>query len=151
MANRNSINYAKSIAVPATKIDPGEINCRVKFIYDSYVYTETLDINDVILGPMLPAGAFVVDAFIHATTGGGAGKYALGHLVSASGDTVADPNAFVDECDCGGGAALQKADINDAKLFTRLTEAVQLALLISEASTGATGTVKYGVWYTLES
>lgn len=148
----NSVNYTKSIAVPVTKLDAGIMNSRVKFIYDSYTYAAAFTTADTVLSMNIPEGAFIVDAFILATDGGGDGKFTLGHAASADATSeTADADSLVVECDCGGGAVLAKAIVTSAKLYARFSKACQLVLSCTETTTATSGTVEFGVWYTLES
>lgn len=151
MASVNAANYTKSITVPIDKIDAGEMNCRVKFIYDSYTYAAAIAINTEILSMNIPENAFVVDAFILASDGGGTGKFSLGHKASADATSeTEDLDSLVVECDAGAAAAYTKAIVSSAKLFARYTKPVQLVCACTEATTATSGTVEFGVWYTLE-
>ena len=148
----SGVNYAKAISVPIDKIDAGQMNSRVKFIYDSYVYSAAFTTSDTVLSQSIPEGAFIVDAFVMATDGGGTGKFTLGHAASADGTSeTADADSLVVECDCGAGAALAKAVVTSAKLMASFSKACQLVLACTEDTTATSGTVEFGVWYTLES
>ena len=152
MSNFSGANYAKSISVPIDKIDAGQMNSRVKFIYDSYAYTAAFTTADEILSMDIPEGAFIVDAFINATDGGGTGKLTLGHKASADASSESeDDDAFVVECDCGAAASYDKAIVSSAKLMASMSKACQLFVACTESTTATTGTIEFGVWYTLES
>ena len=152
MSNFNGVNYAKSVAVPVDKIDAGQMNSRVKFIYDSYAYLAAFTTADEVLSVNIPEGAFIVDAFINATDGGGTGKLTLGHKASSDATSeTEDPDAFVVECDCGAAAVLAKAIVSSAKLMASMSKATQMFIACTEDTTATTGTIEFGVWYTLES
>lgn len=104
--------YAGSVADPIEKAAPGEMNSRLKVLYEGITLEADLAIGDIILGPKIPEGAIVVDALMLINRSmGTAGKLTLGHLagVNVDGDAIAaDPNAFILDADAGGQAVLAR-------------------------------------------
>ena len=151
MSNLNGIRYAQSIAVPADKIDPGFVNCRIKYIEEKYVYAAAINTSDVILGPMIPEGAVVIKAFVKCTTGSGAGVFTLGNLAGANAVEALDADGFVVSADCSGGAVYQENVVAAAKINYKMLEDAQLALTCTTGTTATSGTIYFGLWYSLES
>ena len=137
MATKYGDNYTKQyITRPSEKIEKGEIAGRKRLVFE----VETLDyaaaVNDVILGPYLPANSLVTAAKIKIDKSLGAtGIFDLGH--GASDSDVADSDAFVTGADGGGQAALASEAAANVGIFKRFAEKVQLQLICTEVMDGA--------------
>lgn len=114
MAEYNAVNYAAQyVAKPSEKVPPGEFHGRRRVLRDEYVLvgeTSSVGLNatDTILGPKLPAGARVLDAWVKVDKSVGAtGIFDLGY--AANGVDVLDADAFVTGADAGGQAAFERA------------------------------------------
>jgi len=154
MANFNGSNYAKTIAVPSQKVSPGEVNGRIKWLYESYTCTQDVyAIGDKILGPKLPEGAKVVDALVHSDSLGTVGILDLGWEASVDldGNTLAaDPNGLISGADAGG-AAVHKAMSTEAGFMQSFGQATQVEAIFTEASDGAdTDTIQFAVAYVID-
>lgn len=154
MANFNGSNYAKTIAVPSQKANPGELNGRVKWLYETYTcVADVYAIGDQILGPKLPAGAKVVDALIHSDSLGTTGILDLGWVASEDidGNTVAaDPNGLISGADAGGQAVHKKMS-TEAGFMQDFGIETQIVAIFTEASDGAdTDTIQFAVAYVID-
>lgn len=114
MAEYNAVNYTSQyVTKPSEKIPAGEFNGRVRCLRDQYTLVGEsasvgLDNGDTILGPKIPAGARVIDAWVKIDKSLGAtGIFDLGW--AANGVDSADADGFVNDADGGGQAAFQRA------------------------------------------
>ena len=149
MANYNGVNYAKTIAVPSEKVDPGEINGREKVIMEEAAPAAILAIGDKILGPQLPLKAKVTYAKMVISDGGVSGVADLGWEAGVNGVEAADPNGLISGLDFSGGGASQEMD-QEAGFMKRFEEAVQLSAIVTTASAGAVASVKWIVKYVID-
>lgn len=149
MADYNGTNYAKTIAVPATKVDPGEINGREKVIMEEFAPAAILAIGDKLLGPLLPLKAKVTYAKLVISDGGGTGVADMGWEAGVNGVESADPNGLISGLDFSGGDASQEMAL-EAGLMKRFEEAVQLSAIVTTASTGAVASAKWIVKYVID-
>jgi len=157
MAQVNGKNLA--LIAAGKKIPGGEINGRVKVLHESYTFAaDVFAATDEILGPSLPAGATVIDAYVAAPSLGATGIFSLGHKAAADvdGNVVAeDPDAFVAAADFGGAAALARAGVSgkEAGLLSRFrtTQEVQTFLTCTEVTaTADTLVIDYVITYTID-
>jgi len=152
MASLSGVNYAKEIAKPQLKIENGEVYGQVHYLREEYSLAgAVLAISDTISGPMLPAGARVIDAAVKIDGSLGTGGILdLGYQASADGGEVADPNGFIVGADGGGAAVLAKAAIGSAALDKKFSEPVRTELVVTEASSVTTGvTISYWIAYVI--
>jgi len=153
MATLSGSNYAKEIAKPQLKSENGELFGSVHYLREEYNLADAgnvLALNDVILGPMLPKGARVIDAAvkINASLGTG-GIVDLGYLVSSDAVEAADLDGFVQQADGGGAAVLAKAAIGSLALDKKFEAPVRTQLKCTEASTNASGIISFWIAYVL--
>lgn len=146
----NGTRYAQSVSTPVDKIDPGYLNCKVKYIEEKFVYAVALVAGDTVQGPKIPEGAVITKAFVKATTGSGAGVFSLGNAAGDNGTETLDADAFVVSADCSGGAVLQENIVASAKINYKMLEAAPLLLTVVTGTTATSGTIYFGLWYTLE-
>lgn len=155
MATLNGINYAKSLQAPVQKADPGEINAKVKCIRERYTLSAVLANGDEILGPILPAGAVILDAYVKSPSLGATGIVTLGlkAFTDYEGNTeAADPDSLVVSADAGGAAVLERASAGSAAIGKKVgTGGAQTVLTCTEASANAVGTIEYVITYALEA
>jgi hypothetical protein len=151
MATLESVNYALENAEPSEKAAPGNIGGKIRVIHDSHTWTSAPSLNDVIYSSKLPVGAQVIDAWIKGeqdsyTTG----KVSLGYL--DNGTDAADADAFIDECDFGAAAALQRADGADAEagIFKEFDYETRVSVTFTEAPGDDDGTVEWCVAYIVD-
>ena len=107
MATQNGDNYQKTQNSPVDKLDPGELNGRVKVLQESRTLDSELGIGEQVLGPKLPGSAKVLDAVLRVNGAIGAGLLDLGHEAYTANDgsaVAADQNAFIDQANAGAGA-----------------------------------------------
>jgi len=154
MANFNGVNYAKTIAVPAQKANPGEINGRVKWLHESYTCVANVyAIGDIILGPKLPAGAKVIDALVRSPSLGTTGIIDLGFAASTDLDgtaITADPNGLVSGADAGGQAVHKKMS-TEAGFMQDFGAEAQVQAIFTEASDAAdTLVIQFAVAYVID-
>jgi hypothetical protein len=147
MAIVNGINYAKTIAVPAEKADPGEIGGRIKVLQEKYSLSAALSLNDEIDGPKLPIKAKVLDAYMKIDDMGGTGIFSLGHRANSSDSEDAD--AFVAAADAGDAAAFTRA-AGEAGILKQFNEETQVYATVTEATTATSGDVEYVVIYVVD-
>ena len=98
MANLDTINYAKQIAVPSVKIAPGQVKGELWCSYDQFTSTANFATTDVLrTGIKIPAGAKVhFLQYVSPTNGGTLGigisgsatKYAASLAVATAGALV---------------------------------------------------------------
>lgn len=153
MASFNGINYAKTIAKPAQKAAPGEINGRVKWLHEKYVCTQDVyAIGDLILGPKLPAGAKVIDALFVSEDLGTTGVVDLGFAASEDLDgtaITADPNGLISGADCT--AAVRAEMALEAGLFQDFGIETQVQAVFTTASDAAdTKIIHFAVAYVID-
>jgi len=112
MATFNGINYAKSISDPIVKVK-GELNARVKVLRETFQMAAIIDTGEEVLGPSLPEGAIILDAYIKTDKSlGGSGTLDLGYkaFVDEDGNAVAeDQDALVQVMDVSSAAAIKRA------------------------------------------
>lgn len=148
--SENGINYAKTIAVPAEKVDPGEINGRVKVLQEKFSLSAALTINSTIACPKLPVNAKPLRAFIRSSDMGGTGQFSLGYL--ANGVDSADTDAFVAACDAGDAAALTHNTglAAEAGILKRFSVETQVVITVLEATTATSGDVEIVIEYVID-
>lgn len=149
MATVNSINYALTVAVPATKINQGELNGRVKVLKDKYTLSAAVTAADIIACTKLPAGALVLDAFIRSGDMGGTGQWSVGY--AANGVDAADPDAFINNSDAGDAASYTRAtgDAAETGILKRFSVETQVTITCEETTTATTGDVEIVILYVL--
>lgn len=149
MANVNGVNYAKTIAVPATKINQGELNGRVKVLKEKYSLSAALTAADVILCPKLPAGALVLDAYIRSGDMGGTGQFSVGYL--ANGTDAADADGFINNVDAGDAAAFKRVtgDAAETGILKRFASETQVSITVEETTTAISGDVEIVIFFVL--
>lgn len=135
----NGDNYAMQwVDKPSEKLPKGEVSGKLRAVLDRKTLvdaagTAALNVGDTVKGPYVPASCLVVDAKLSTNKSLGAtGKFDLGYL--ASDDDVADPNAFVSDCDGGGqaGFARMAAAQAGAGLYKRTTKKLQMVAICTE-------------------
>lgn len=134
MATLNGNNYALEVAKPQKKIENGAVYGSLHNLRESYTLVgDVLALNDEILGPILPAGAIVLDAKlkISATLGTG-GILELGH--KASDNIAEDSDAFITGADAGGQAVLARPAAANVGIYKKFDEAVRTFAKVTEAS-----------------
>lgn len=146
-------NYALETASPKAKIENGEVFGSVHYLREQYNLADAgvvLAVNDTITGPVLPAGARVIDAAVKVNASLGTGGILdFGHLASAEGNEAADQDAFVQQADAGGAAVLAKMAIGSLALDKKFVEPVRTQLKVTEASTNITGIVSCWIAYVI--
>lgn len=149
MANLNGINYAKTIAVPATKINQGELNGRVKVLKEKYTLSAAVAADDVILCPKLPAGALVLDAYCRIGDMGGTGIFSVGYL--ANGVDSADADGFINQIDAGDAAAFTRVTGNAAEtgILKRFSVETQVAITCEEITVATSGDIELVIFFVL--
>lgn len=153
MATVNSINYAKTIAVPATKINQGELNGRVKVLKDKYTLSAALTAADIIACTKLPAGALVLSAYIRSGDMGGTGQFSVGY--AANGTDAADPDAFVNNSDAGDANSFTRngasaaAAAAETGILKRFDVETQVTITVEETTIATTGDVEIVIEYVL--
>jgi hypothetical protein len=149
MANLNGDNYALGLASPKAKIENGAVFGKIHNLRESYTISAALADGDLILGPLLPKGAVVMDAKLHidATLGTG-GILTLGHLVGDGAVEAEDLDAFVPAVDGGGQAALGRMAASSIGLYKQFSEAVRVVADCTEASSVTSGvTISFDISY----
>lgn len=144
MASYNGENYAKVyVTKPASKADRGELPGNVRCIKEKYTLLTgvTYGTSDEILGPKLPPGALVLDAFLKIGATGATGIFELGHLASADASIARNDDAFVLGADAGVGADLTRGAAANTGILARFAEEVQLLVTASEATPSMAGDV----------
>lgn len=149
MSEVNGINYQKTQNNPPDRIRAGELNSRIYIIREKFTLSAVLAINDIILAPILPEGALVINAKLWADNMGGAGRFTFGHKASDDASIAEDLDAFVSEVDAGAAAAKGSMDHEaDAGAMKRFDKPVQLVVEVTEATTNAVGDVEMFIEYT---
>lgn len=157
MATVNGENLA--LIEANKKLNGGEINGRVKVLVERYEFPAAVfAAGDRIQGPKLPADVRVLDAYVSAPSLGATGIFTLGHEATTDNDGNAiaeDANAFVDNADFGGAAALVRAGVagKEASIGERLglNQETQTFLECTEATAAAAGLViEYIIEFTLD-
>jgi len=153
MATVNSINYEKTVAVPATKVSQGETNGRVKVLKDKYTLSAALTAADIIACTKLPAGALVLDAYIRSADMGGTGQFSVGYLANGTDD--ADPDAFVNNVDAGDANAFARngadaaAAAAETGILKRFSVETQVSITVEETTTATSGDVEIVIFFVL--
>lgn len=138
MSSVNGVNAAlQALSQPAPA---GEVGGRPHIIMEKYVFpADAFASGDKILGPKIPKGARVIDAYLHIPASlGTTGQFTLGHLASADAVESASADAFASACDGGGQAALTRAVAAQAGLKVFAAD-VQLVITSTEITTAALG------------
>jgi hypothetical protein len=156
MAIYNGYNLSQ-IAL-GKKLPGGEINGRVKVLHEKFTLTAELLVADEILGPKIPAGAKVLDAYVAAPSLGATGIVTLGHKASLNYDgsvAAEDADAFVASADFGGAAALVRAGVSgkEAGILKRFSAVQETQTFLSCTELTAAGTgleVEYVITFTLD-
>ena len=151
MSILNGDNYTIMETSGSPKLDMGEFNGAVKHIHESYTILAALESGDTILGPILPAGARVIDATLKVdATLGSAGIIELGHLVSDDATIAADADAFAD-ADAGGQAVLGKPTLANPGILQKFAVPVQTLITCTETSTETSGvTISYSISFVVD-
>ena len=153
MTEVNSINYAKSVAVPVVKANPGETNGRVKCLFDKYTLAAAITAADIINCSKLPVGAKVLSAEIRSDDMGGAGQFSVGYADNGVDD--ADADAFVNNVDAGDANAFARngsdaaAALAESGIYKRFTAETQVTITCEETTTAITGSIYLAIRYVL--
>ena len=154
MAVVNGHNYAEQFAYPPEKIAPSKVNNEIGAISEEYAFVANIfAIGDEILGPKLPEGAKILDAYVKCGLVGTAGIFNLGTKagLDRAGNALAeDDNSLVDQVDAGNALdVLERADQDSALIGTIVGKGgLQTFLTCTEASTAALGVkIEYVVTY----
>jgi hypothetical protein len=144
-ANKNMVNYAKFIAVPTEKIPAGEHNAYPRVLLDKYTMAATLDINDVLYGQIIPAGAKITKVELSTSKAlGTTGILSVGlHPV---GGTIA-PASLIAATDCH--AAAQRLNMSAGVAYPELTVDSNIVIKCTEASTATDAVIEILVEYVL--
>ena len=134
MATLNSVNYAKT--QNNQKIDPAEMNGRMKGMHDSYTLPGVvLAANDEVNSSFIPEGAIITNAWIKSPSLGTTGILQMGlraHVDEDGAAVAEDPDGLVASADAGGQAVFQNNGTEDligskigkggAQVFLKCTE-----------------------------
>lgn len=137
MATYNGDNYQKGfVTKPSEKIEKGEYTGKSRVMIERKTLSVALQVNDEVLGPLIPADSIILDAKVKIDKSLGAtGIFNLGY--KANGVDAADLDGFVVGADAGGQAVLKRADVSSAAIFKRFTKDTQLVLVCSEVMDGS--------------
>jgi len=154
MADLNGRNFARTQSVKERKIDPGELGGEMQSLTEDLQLAATMNIADRILGPKLPEGALVHDAWVQSDGALDAGaRLDLGHEASEdpSGSVIsADPNAFINQADLTAGAGRVKSDGSEAGMQQlKLGKETQVVATLSGANVTVNPKLSFVVLYTL--
>lgn len=150
MASQESSQYAKAYTQePVGKLDPKELNGRVRRIFAEAILSSEIAIGETIKMAKLPANASIISAKLSANAGAGLGVLDLGWAAGSEGLEIADPNGIItgatevstasqnmDETINGGDPAYNK----------KFSEPVDIELIATAATTASAG----GAIYRLE-
>jgi len=160
MADLNGDNLQLGLNFPKEKIAPGQSNTRIKNLNEKVLMDRLVLVNEEILGPNIPEGAFVLSAqlMIDGSTGAG-GIFDLGHKagIDIDGNALAeDQDAFVQQADAGG-QAVNKKDLAASKLSSILGKVgkggLQTYAKCTESTTTTVATprtLEWNIQYALE-
>jgi hypothetical protein len=154
MAILNGDNYGANLDnFPPEKIAPSKINNEMGVLTEEITLAAELAVNDEVLGPFIPEGAKIIDAYVKIDSSTGAGGIVdLGYKAGLDRDGNAvgeDQNALVDQADAGGQAVLERADQDSAGIGLIVGKGgLQSFLKCTEATTTGTGVkVSYAISY----
>lgn len=132
----NAINYQLTQNVPSQKIPMGELNGKIRVMYDSYVFpADVFALNAEIDLGKLPAGARVIEALVKSVSLGTTGIFSLGHR--ANSELAEDADAFIAAADAGGQAAKALMPAGAAGLLIKFASETQVYLKCTEATDSA--------------
>jgi hypothetical protein len=137
MADLNAKNYQLIQNNPSEALPKGELNGKIKTMYDEITLSAELSVNDEILLYNLPAGARVVEALISGPSLGTTGIISLGH--KANNEDAEDDDAFIASADMGGQAVKENIPAGAAGLLKKFASETQIFAKCSEASDAGSG------------
>jgi len=151
MATFNGENFAKSLEFPIVKVEPNELNNQLDCLSEELTLEAELAVGDEIVGPILPEGVKVIDAYItvNGSTGGG-GIFELGHKEGfVLGESTSenanlaigeDSNAFVQAANAGGQPVLERSGPDSVGIFLKPGKGgLQTFIRCTEATDAAIG------------
>lgn len=149
MAQLNANNYQLTQNAPSSQLPKGELNGRVKTMFDEIVLAAELAANDEINLYKLPAGARVIEAMIVSPSLGATGILQLGHRANA--ELAEDADAFIASADAGGQAVKAQMPAGSAGLLKKFESETQIYSKCTELSAAGTGlTIKFLISYVVD-
>ncbi len=153
----NGKNYAKQISKPSEKLDMGEYSGKIRHLREEFDLAGNEAVNDEILGPSLPKGARVIDAYVKVDKSTGAtGIFILGHKASLNEDGSAlaeDDDAFVSNADAGGQAVFAKPAAGNIGMDKKFGQSeTQIFAKVTEVLPGTVSdaVLSFGVSYIID-
>lgn len=132
MAAYDAVNYASIIAKPQEQVAVGEVSGKIRFLYDEFVITAELAVNDTInVCAPLPANARVVDAGLKIPACGATGIVDFG--ISGG-----DVDYFIAAAD-PGAAAVNAHMTSEAGYLVKSASEIQPCIKCSELTASALG------------
>ncbi len=157
MATKLGTNATKIAANPAQLTEQGEFSGGLRVMYDEYVFTADLAVNDLInMGGLLPAGARVMEVVCDSPDldSSSAGALTVGWAASADGVEAVSAAGFLSSMDVHtAGKTLSMSSLLQSAVagkFKKFASPVQPQIKISGETDATTGTVRLAIFYIID-
>lgn len=156
MANFYGLNATNVLQTnPPAQCGIGEVNGRVRMLYDKYTFTAAITTSDALyMGAKIPKGARILNCIIKSADLGTTGDINVGWAASSDGVEAADADGFFAALDVN--AAATSADLinssfrNIVGLMKKFTAEVQVVIVPSENTTATSGSIEIAIMYVID-